>query len=187
MSIREVVFLTLKEFFQTAIISLAIFLFVYLFLVQPHRVQGLSMVPTFESGELLLTEKLSYRLYRPQRGDVIVFEAPVSRNADFIKRIIGLPGETVKIEDGSIYINGQKLEENYTSSPTQGNETVTVGSNEYFVLGDNRSASSDSRSFGTIKKRTIRGKAWLVYWPIFKSASSFGARIISSVNYHISY
>ena len=109
MSIREGVFLTLKELFQTVIISLAIFLFVYVFLVQPHRVQGLSMVPTFESGELLLTEKLSYRLYKPQRGDVIVFEAPVARNADFIKRIIGLPGETVKIEDGSIYINCQKL------------------------------------------------------------------------------
>lgn len=187
MSIREGVFLTLKEIFQTAIISLAIFLFVYVFLVQPHRVQGLSMDPTFESGELLLTEKLSYRLYKPQRGDIIVFQAPIGRNADFIKRVIGLPGETVKIGDGSVFINGQKLEEDYISSPTQGNTTVTVGSNDYFVLGDNRSASSDSRSIGTIKKQTIRGKAWLVYWPIFKSASSFGARIISSVNYHIPY
>ena len=187
MTIREGLFLTLKEVFQTAIISLAIFLFIYVFLVQPHRVQGSSMVPTFESGELLLTEKLTYRLYKPQRGDVIVFAAPVSKNADFIKRIIGFPGETVKIADGSVYINSQKLDENYISSPTEGNETITISNNEYFVLGDNRGASSDSTAFGPIKKASIRGKVWLVYWPIFRSGNFAGARLISSVNYHIPY
>src|SRR4030042_6236868 len=141
---------TLKEIFQTALISFGIFLFIYIFLVQPHRVQGVSMEPSFDNGELLLTEKLSYRFTEPQRGDVVVFEAPVERKADFIKRIIAIPGDSIKIENGEIFINGLKKEETIINGPTLGNQLETLGKDEYWVLGDNRTASSHSRSFGKI-------------------------------------
>jgi len=178
--------ITLKEILQTAFISFGIFLFVYIFLVQPHRVQGVSMHPSFENGELLLTEKVSYRLSAPNRGDIIVFEAPIERKADFIKRIIGIPGDTITIRDGSVYINSMKLDENYIMGNTEGNKTLVLGESEYFVLGDNRAASSDSRVFGPIKKNTIRGKVWVVYWPLVKSGSFKGARLVFGTNNSIS-
>lgn len=184
MSAGEAIFSTIKEIIQTALISLAIFFFVYIFLVQPHRVKGDSMLPNFLDGELLLTEKIAYRFGTPQRGDVIVFRAP-GKNVDFIKRIIGLPGESVRIEDGVVYVNGNKISEPYETQTTQGNETIIVPFEQYFVLGDNRGASSDSRSFGTISVDSLRGKVWLVYWPLVKSAESNGLRIISSVNYSV--
>lgn len=185
MSLREGIVATFKEIFQTALISFGIFLIVYVFLVQPHRVQGSSMVPNFDSGELLLTEKVTYYFSKPERGDVIVFQAPVGNKVDFIKRIIGLPGDTVRVENRNVYINGNKLEENYISGETQGKEVITLQDNEYFVLGDNRGASSDSRVFGPIKGNSFRGRAWFVYWPIFKSGVYKGTRIVSRVNYSI--
>lgn len=143
------------------------------------------MVPNFADGELLLTEKVTYRIYKPKRGDVIVFKAPGPNNVDFIKRIIGLPGETVKIQDENIFINGDKLTEPYEKQHTDGNIELTLPPNKYFVLGDNRGASSDSRSFGAIDKSALKGKAWLVYWPIFATNTSKGARFISEVKYSI--
>lgn len=186
MSFRDTTIAFFKEILQTALISLAVFLFIYVFLVQPHRVKGDSMLPNFSSGELLLTEKVSYRFGDPARGDVIVFRAPGQANVDFIKRVIGLSGETVKIEDGNISINGKKLSEPYETQSTGGNIEVTLLENQYLVLGDNRGFSSDSRSFGPIDKKSIRGRAWLVYWPILKTDKSAGARIISRVNYGVS-
>lgn len=174
-----------KEIAQTALISLGIFLVVYLFIFQPHRVKGESMIPSFQDGELLLTEKVSYRFSEPKRGDVVIFQAPSSRNVDFIKRVIGLPGETVNFEGGKVKINDKLLEEEYVNSSTQGNGTYRLSENEYLVLGDNRNQSSDSRAFGPIKKDTIEGRAWLVYWPIFKVKTSQGARIVSRINYGI--
>src|SRR3989344_6870630 len=102
MTLKEAIYATVREIVQTALISLGIFLFVYVFLIQPHKVQGVSMEPTFENSELLLTEKVSYKISRVERGDVVVFEAPVDRKVDFIKRIIGLPGENVTIKDGNV-------------------------------------------------------------------------------------
>lgn len=183
MKIQEGVLTTFKEIFQTALISLGIFLFVYIFLVQPHRVKGESMSPNFEDGELLLTEKVAYRFGDPQRGDVVVFEAPVGRKVDFIKRIIGLPGEKVEVRGGSIFVNGSKVEENYINVPTQGDKEIKLGENEYFVFGDNRGASSDSRVFGPIERKSIRGRVWFVYWPIIESKIYQGVRVISGVNY----
>ena len=183
--LKEALVSTVKEIIQTALISLGIFLFVYVFLVQPHRVQGISMEPTFDDGELLLTEKLSYKLSRVERGDVVVFEAPVERKVDFIKRVIGLPGENIKIKDGSIYINGLKLEEAYISPVTSGFVDSTLRKDEFFVLGDNRTASSDSRSFGSITRKSFRGKVWLIYWPIIKANRYEGFRFISDINYSI--
>ena len=185
MTFREAATSTIREILQTAVISLAIFLFVYIFLIQPHRVKGDSMLPNFYDGELLLTEKVSYRFDKPERGDVVVFEAPFPKKVDFIKRTIGLPGDSVKIEDGKIMINSENLRENYETQSTGGNINVKLGQDQYFVLGDNRNSSSDSRSFGPIGQKSIKGRAWLVYWPVVKSQKSGGFRIISRVDYSI--
>lgn len=145
------------------------------------------MVPSFADGELLLTEKVSYRFGQPQRGDVIVFAAP-GRDVDFIKRIIGLPGDTVQVSGGYVYINGGRLDESayIKNGITDGDLTRKLKNDEYFVMGDNRNASYDSRSFGPILRNTFRGRAWFVYFPIFKTSSSKGIRIVSRVHYSIS-
>jgi signal peptidase I len=163
-------FLDVLEVFVFAI---AIFLFVYLLVLQPHKIKGASMEPNFPDGEYLLTDKLSYRFGEPERGDVVVFEAPRTDGEEFIKRIIGLPSETVSIMDGKIYINNQKLQETYLSTTlltgsgsflTEGKKIV-VPDEKYFVLGDNRSASSDSRMWGFVSKDKITGRAFVIYWP----------------------
>lgn len=162
------------DILQTVVLALAIFMLTYLFLVQPHEVKGNSMHPTFKNGERLLTNKVSYRFQNPKRGDVIVFEAPPDQHKDFIKRIIALPGETILIKGGVAYIGGKPLEEKYlvSSIQTQGGaflsegEEVTLGADEYIVMGDNRDHSSDSRNWGAIKRESIVGKAWLIYWPL---------------------
>lgn len=185
MGIWHAVFLTFREIFQTVLISLVIFLFVYVFLVQPHRVKGDSMLPNFYDGELLLTEKVTYKIYKPERGDVVVFRAPTGRKVDFIKRVIGLPNEKVRVEEGRVFINDELLSESYETQQTGGNVSVVLGQNQYFVLGDNRGSSSDSRSFGPIEQNTIRGRAWVVYFPIVKTSSSGGLRMLSRVHYSI--
>lgn len=176
----------IKDVFETGLLSLGIFLFIYIFLVQPHRVKGESMMPNFANNELLLSEKLTYRIYQPSRGDVIVFRAPLTKNVDFIKRIVGLPGENVEINNDHIFINGKKLLEPYETQSTQGDISLKLGRSEYFVLGDNRGFSSDSRTFGSIGKNSIKGRAWIVYWPIFKVGEAGGARTVSGVDYGIS-
>lgn len=159
---------------EVVVFAIAIFLFVYLLVLQPHKIRGSSMEPNFPNGEYLLTDKLSYRFGEPSRGDVVVFEPPGSGGDEFIKRIIGLPGERIKLEGGVIHINDQPLIEDYLpntqSTPpgpflSEGNE-VTVPPNSFLVLGDNRSASSDSRVWGFVNKSKITGRAWVVYWPL---------------------
>lgn len=145
----------------------------YLFLVQPHKVDGRSMYPSFHDSEYILTDKISYRGHSPQRGDVIVFHAPPPYSSDFIKRIIGLPGETVMVSGGGVFINGNKLNEYYlprdytTSEKTFLREGVPyeIPAGYYMVFGDNRDFSSDSREWGPITRNSIVGKAWLRYWP----------------------
>lgn len=157
---------------QVIVFAVAIFLFVYLLILQPHKIKGESMLPNFDNGEFLLTDKVTYRFNDPQRGDVIVFKAPPDYQDEFIKRIIGLPGESVAVTDGKIYINGQPISESYlpASQITPdgkfiSGKTVTVPTNSYFVVGDNRKNSYDSRSWGFITKDKITGRAWFVYWP----------------------
>jgi signal peptidase I len=161
------------SFVETVVIALVIAVVLYLFIMTPHEVLGNSMHPTYKNGEYLMANKLLYRFSEPQRGDVIIFK--YSETQDFIKRIIGIPGDSVSIKDGKIYINGNLLDEsNYLSDTvyTSGGDaiaegqTITVGENEYFVCGDNRPHSSDSRTFGTITKDKIKGKAWIVYLPL---------------------
>ena len=164
---------------ETIVIGFTLFLVVYLFFAQPHQVNGQSMVPNFQNGEYLLTDKISYRFGEPKRGDVIVFHAPDSANCpegtgcDFIKRVIALPGETVEVKDNAIYVNGTKLEEDYIPDTfpiqpgafTQG-RVVTLGAGEYFVSGDNRPYSSDSRAWGPLPEENIVGRAFFAYWPL---------------------
>lgn len=162
----------LFSFLETVIVALVITVVLYLFVMTPHEVVGNSMHPTYKNGEYLMANKISYKLHKPERGDVVIFK--YSDTQDFIKRIIGLPGDTVMLKDGNIYINGVKLEESdYLSESiyTNGQEylkegqSITVPDGEYFVCGDNRNHSSDSRAFGPVKLQNIKGKAWIVYFP----------------------
>lgn len=145
------------------------------------------MEPNFPDGEFLLTDKVTYRFKEPKRGDVVVFKPPVSPDEEFIKRIIALPGETVGVRGGKIYINDKLLGESYiadslktdSSSFLKEGGKYTVPKDEYIVLGDNRPQSSDSRVWGPVKKNKITGRAWLIYWPM----QSFGA--VKKVTYNL--
>jgi signal peptidase I len=179
------------EVVQTILLTVAIFLAVRL-VIQNFRVEGASMDPNFHSGQFILANRLIYAridgtplerfvssdqpgksrgaplyvFHGPQRGDVIVFISPGSNDKDFIKRVIGLPGETVKITDGRVFVNGQELDEPYVYHRAHYDmEAKRVPSDSYFVLGDNRPNSSDSHVFGAITADSIIGQAWISYWP----------------------
>jgi signal peptidase I len=155
----------LRELVETLILTLVIFL-VIRFAVQNFRIEGYSMEPNFHDGEFLLVNKILYMLRPPERGDVIVFVPPTSSSRDFIKRVIGLPGDRVEVINGKVYINGEMLDEPYPLNPASYSAAaVTVPPDEYFVLGDNRNNSSDSHSWGTVSVKKIIGKAWVTYWP----------------------
>lgn len=164
---------------ETLTIGASFFLIVYLFFMQPHQVNGRSMYPTFNSGDYLLTNKISYRMGDPQRGDVVVFHAPPEANCpegtgcDFIKRVLAVPGDTLEVKNNGIYVNGAQLPEPYIPADfeTQAgkftlNGMVIMGPNEYFTVGDNRPYSSDSRVWGPVDKSEIVGKAFFRYWPL---------------------
>lgn len=158
---------------EPVVLAFAIFMMVYLFLFQPHKVDGRSMVPSLQDREYLLTDKISYRRHTPERGDVIVFHAPPPYNSDFIKRVVGLPGETVMVQGGFVYIDGHRLNEEYlpgsyiTSEKAFLRESVPykIPAGYYIVFGDNRDFSSDSREWGPIAEKAVVGKATLRYWP----------------------
>lgn len=171
------------DIIETVVIAIFIFVVVYMFLLQPHQVRGESMLPTFEDSQYILTDKLSYRFGTPQRGDVIVFKSPQNGAVDFIKRIIGMPGEKIKLVNGKVmilsptYPEGYTLNETYTNgAPTkpdaklQEGEEYLIPPGQYFVMGDNRNHSSDSRSFGAVTRESIIGRAWIRYWPLPKLA-----------------
>ena len=173
------------ETIKVVVISLAIILPIRYYLVQPFFVKGASMEPNFEDGDYLLVDELSYRFSAPERGDVIIFRYPIDPSQFFIKRIIGLPGETVSIKDNTVTIynedkpKGFVLGESYLADEqkTLGNIVTTLDENEYFVLGDNRLQSSDSRRWGVVNKSLIIGKAFLRPWPFNEDIK------IPSVNY----
>lgn len=162
------------DFLETIVVSLAIFAVVYIFLFQPHQVDGQSMVPNFQNSEYILTDKLSYRLHSPKRGDVVVFHSPQDERVDFIKRILGVPGDIVKISGGHVYLNGVMLSEEYVNEPgavlagkyMRENMEVDVPPGQYIVMGDNRGHSSDSREWGPVTTQQIVGRAFFRYWPI---------------------
>lgn len=152
-------------------IVLAITFLIITFVGQRTHVSGESMENTLDNGDQLIVDKLTYRFHDPERFDIIVFPFRYKDNTYYIKRIIGLPGETVQIVDGDIYINGEVLEESYgrevIQDPGLAAEPITLGDDEYFVLGDNRNYSSDSRdpSVALIHRNEIIGRAWLRIWP----------------------
>jgi len=162
------------DIIETFVIALAMFVLMYLFLFQPHQVKGNSMYPNFHDQEYLLTDKITYRLSQPERGDVVIFKAPKNEEYDYIKRIIALPGESVKVEDCRVFINNKVLEEPYLTSDVctsagrflRSGQSLTLGENEYLVFGDNRPFSSDSRDWGIVPRENIIGKAWWRYWPL---------------------
>lgn len=168
------------EMVRVAIISLAIILPVRYFLIQPFYVKGASMEPNFYDHEYLVIDEISYRFNQPERGDIVVFKYPKDPSQYFIKRVIGLPGDKVKIQDNSVFINGTKLNETYLSEgsetvlPLRGYGDVTLAADEYFLLGDNRTQSLDSRVFGPVKREYIVGRTWLRGWP-FSRITVFNA------------
>jgi len=168
-----------KEVFKFALIATLIVLPIRIFIAQPFIVSGESMSPTFLSGEYLIVDEISYRFNEPQRGDVVIFKYPKDLSKFFIKRIIALPGENIEMVDGNVFISSDKIErtqiiEKYLGSNDFNNLNVTLGSDEYYVMGDNRHSSLDSRSWGPLSKDLIRGKAFLRLLPISKSAISPG-------------
>lgn len=170
----------IKEVLDTSIYLLVVLLLTYLviaFVGQRTVVSGASMEYTLSDGDNLIVDKISYRFSEPKRFDIIVFPFQYADETYYIKRVIGLPGETVRIDDeGNIYINGEILDENYGREviewPGRAYEEITLAPDEYFVLGDNRNNSSDSRdpSVGNIRKNDIIGRAWVRIWPL----SEFG-------------
>lgn len=166
----------LKEIFSTSIYLLVVLCLTYLiitFIGQRTEVSGVSMETTLSDQDNLIVDKITYRFSDPKRFDIIVFPFQYAEDTYYIKRIIGMPGETVHIEkDGSIYIDGELLEESYgrevIKNPGRASEDITLGEDEYFVMGDNRNNSSDSRDpiVGNIKRSNIIGRAWIRIWPL---------------------
>lgn len=180
----------LKEIIETCVLALAMFLIVQISM-ESKRVEGSSMEPTLGTGQRILVNKLvyshvhmntvsklipfyqadpyewSFLFHPPRRGEVLVFQFPKDPSRDFVKRVIGLPGETIEIRNGLVYINGEYLEESYVKSLSRGSiGPIEIDSYTYFVMGDNRTSSSDSRDWGTLPLDHVIGKAWMQYWPL---------------------
>jgi signal peptidase I len=195
------------EIVETLLLAVLIFFAVRL-VVLNFRVDGLSMEPTLDTGQMLLVnrlvyvhfdaytlvdwlpaveherERIVYPLHPPQRGDIVVLHPPVDQGKPYIKRVIGLPGERISIHDGAVYINGERLQEDYLGSLATswsgaiGQQEITIGDGQVFVMGDNRGNSTDSRVFGAVDIDELIGKAWISYWPSDKldilSTPSYG-------------
>jgi len=155
-----------REIAETAVLTLLIFLIMRA-LVQNYRIEGYSMEPNLHEQQYLIVNKVTYYLGSPERGDIIVFEYPNGPETDYIKRVIGLPGDTVECRPNEILVNGVVIDEPYNPHPwTYTCLPQTLGEDEYFVLGDNRSQSSDSHKWGVLERKFIIGKAWISYWPM---------------------
>ena len=167
----------LFDFLQGIVVVLAIMVMIYLFLLSPQEISGASMEPNFHDGEFILTNKFEYKLHLPERGDIVIFKSPGDKQIDYIKRIIGKPGDTVELKNNAFYVNGVKLDEPYLASDVyifggsflHENEQVIVPPGKYFVAGDNRPHSSDSREFGVIPLEDFIVRAMLRYWPFTRA------------------
>lgn len=156
-----------RELLETILLSLVIFLVIRQG-VQNYRIESHSMQPNFYEGQFVLVNKLAYKLGEPNRGDVIVFRNPANPDEDYIKRVIGLPGDTLQFYDGAVYADGEMMDGSFTIAPTyapMSDEPVVVSPSHLFVMGDNRPNSRDSRSFGLLDDDLVVGKAWLRVWP----------------------
>jgi len=152
-------------------VSLAISAFIIIFLYQPVKVEGTSMMPGLEDQERIFVNKFVYRWEPIQRGDIVVFRYPRDTTKSYIKRVIGVAGDRIRIENGQVFVNDEALDEDYVPSEyadARSYPEVTVPANSYFVLGDHRTMSNDSRDFGPVNERFIYGKAVFGYWPMEK-------------------
>jgi signal peptidase I len=154
----------LREIIETILLTVIIYLSVN-FATGRFRIEGSSMEPSMHQDQYVLVDKISYKIGNPHRGDVVVFNYPLATERDFIKRVIGLPGETVTIQGGVVSINGQPLQEPYISQPPDYENSWTLGPDQFFVLGDNRNSSLDSHSWGPLDRHYLIGRAVFVYWP----------------------
>lgn len=146
--------------------------FLITFVAQAFRVQGTSMLPLLEDGERIIVNKFAYRFHAIERGDVVVFWFPRDPSVSFIKRVVGLPGDTVEIRRGQVLVNGQPVEERYVRPQYREQETLApfeVSKGYYYVLGDHRNSSNDSRNWGEVPEKYIYGKAFFRFWPISKA------------------
>ena len=176
----------IRDVLGTAILAVIIFILLET-TVQSFVVSGPSMDNSFQNGErvLILRDRVAYVFHGPERGDVAIFHPPGNSNSDYIKRIIGLPGDTVEVKNGAVYINDVKLAEPYIKeAPRYILEPITVPVNNYFVLGDNRNISNDSHSGWVVPRQNILGKVWLSIWPPGKwgliSNYSLGKQLVGS-------
>ena len=164
----------LREVAEVVVLAIILY-FGISFAVQAVHVEGLSMYATLDDNDYLIANKIDYRLHAPQRGDIIILRPPTDNSKDFIKRVIALPGEKLLIRDSVVYINGRRLDESaylpevwttFNNWPQTGSDGQVMRSNEYFVMGDNRNRSQDSRIFGPIGRDRIDGRAWFRIWPL---------------------
>ncbi|MGD0514796.1 MAG: signal peptidase I [Terriglobales bacterium] len=163
--------MVLSVWLRDLIISLAISCFIIVFLYQPVKVEGTSMMPSLEDQERIFVNKFVYRLEPIQRGDIIVFRYPRDPSKSFIKRVIGLAGDHIQIDAGRVFVNGKPIEEDYVPRAYEDERSyaeLVVPPDSYFVLGDHRSLSNDSRDFGPVGQNYIYGKAVFGYWPMDK-------------------
>lgn len=160
---------SVHSWLRDMVVSVAVSTFIIIFLYQPVRVEGTSMLPMLEDQDRLFINKMAYRVGEIQRGDVVVFLYPHDHQKSYIKRVIALPGDDLKIDHGHVFVNGKAVTENYVPPRFEDDRSLpemTVPAHEYFVMGDHRSISSDSRDFGPVDKSLIYGKAAFVYWPM---------------------
>jgi len=156
-----------KEYLKSIVIALLISFFIITFVVQAFYIPSGSMIPTLKPGDRIFANKFIYRFREPKRQEIIVFRWPVDPKRRFIKRLIGLPGDKVKIVEGQVYINDKPLEENYTLERSYTDfPEVKVPKGHYFMLGDNRNNSEDSRFWGFVPRKNIVGKAFVIFWPL---------------------
>jgi len=158
---------TVRDILETVIAALVIAVLVRGFIIEPYVVNGPSMEPTLWTGERLFISKLAYRFGKPQRGDIVMFRYPLNPEKDYVKRVIAIPGDTIEMRMGRVYINGQQVSEPFVQFPGLYNMSAqVVPPDTVFVMGDNRANSEDSREFGPVKLSLVRGKAVFRVWPL---------------------
>lgn len=175
MEVLRKAYFFLLDILQTLILAAAAFVVVYMFLFRPFEVKGESMFPNLHDSQYLITNIISQKLGDPKLGDVVVFKAPNDPEKDFIKRVIGVGGDQVSVQEGQVYLNGDLLDESkylkpevktYGGSFLKEGQIASVPNGYFFVLGDNRSYSSDSREWGFVPKKNIIGSSFFIYWPV---------------------
>lgn len=161
------------DILETIVFVGSLFIVVYLFVAQPNQVKGASMDPTFGSGDYIFTSKITYKMRSFQRGDVVVFKSPHNPDIEYIKRVIGIPGDMVMVKDNEVFVNGRQLTEDYIAAKTnlweggfaKNGEAAKVEEGMLYVMGDNRPRSSDSREFGPITQESVIGQVFYRYFP----------------------